>query len=92
VTIAAALLTIAVFQRFADSAQTIGIGLPRGLGDADSSFRLTMIGYWVVGLPVGLACAYLLGLHTFGMGIGLAVGLFSAATLLLCRFGPLGAG
>jgi MATE family, multidrug efflux pump len=86
-TIAAALLTIAVFQQFGDSAQTIGIGLLRGLGDTDSSFRITVIGYWVIGLPVGIACAYLLGLHTFGMWIGLAVGLFSAATLLLCRFG-----
>jgi MATE family multidrug resistance protein len=46
-----------------------------------------VIGYWVIGLPVGLACAYLLGLHTFGMWIGLAAGLFSAATLLLRMFG-----
>jgi multidrug resistance protein, MATE family len=87
VTIATALLAIAMFQQFADSAQNIGIGLLRGLGDAKSSFRITVIGYWVIGLPVGLACAYLLGLHTFGMWIGLAAGLFSAATLLLRMFG-----
>ena len=84
--IAVTLLAIAVFQQFADSAQNIGIGLLRGAEDTTSSFAITLIGYWVVGLPVGLLCAYALGLEAPGMWIGLSCGLLTAAILLLRTF------
>ncbi|MBV6757876.1 MATE family efflux transporter [Rhodococcus opacus] len=84
--IAVVLLAIAVFQQFADSAQNIGIGLLRGAEDTTSSFAITLIGYWVVGLPVGLLFAYGLGLHAPGMWIGLSCGLLTAAILLLRTF------
>lgn len=84
--IAVTLLAIAVFQQFADSAQNIGIGLLRGAEDTTSSFAITLIGYWVVGLPVGLLCAYVLDLEASGMWIGLSCGLLTAAVLLLRTF------
>jgi MATE family multidrug resistance protein len=86
VSIATVLLAIAIFQQFADSAQNIGIGLLRGVGDTASSFGITLIGYWLVGLPVGLLFAFGFGLDTYGMWIGLSCGLLTAAILLLRTF------
>ncbi|QHE74174.1 hypothetical protein GFS60_07868 (plasmid) [Rhodococcus sp. WAY2] len=40
----------------------------------------------MVGLPVGLLCAYGLGLEAPGMWIGLSCGLLAAAVLLLRTF------
>ncbi|MEA1798298.1 MULTISPECIES: hypothetical protein [Rhodococcus] len=80
------LLAIAVFQQFADSGQNIGIGLLRGAEDTTSSFKMTLIGYWEVGLPVGLLCAHGLDLKAPGMWIGLSCGLLTAAVLLLRTF------
>ncbi|MCQ4121576.1 MATE family efflux transporter [Rhodococcus tibetensis] len=86
VSIATVLLAIAIFQQFADSAQNIGIGLLRGVGDTASSFGITLIGYWLVGLPVSLLFAFGFGLETYGMWIGLSCGLLTAAILLLRTF------
>ncbi|NDK88294.1 MATE family efflux transporter [Gordonia desulfuricans] len=84
--VATVLLAIAVFQQFVDSAQNIGIGLLCGVQDTTSSFAITLIGYWVVGLPVGLILAYGLGLETTGIWVGLSCGLLIAALLLLRTF------
>lgn len=85
--IAKVLLIIAVVQQLVDCAQNIGVGLLRGLGDTRSGFRITLFGYWVVGLPVLLACAYPLGLGGYGVWVGLCAGLAVTALLLQRRFG-----
>lgn len=84
--IAMALLAVAAFQQFVDSAQNIGIGLLRGLHDTSSSFVITIVGYWVVGFPVGLLLAYVADLEAVGMWLGLSAGLTTAAVLLLIVF------
>jgi MATE family multidrug resistance protein len=81
------LLLVAVLQQFLDCAQNIGVGLLRGLGNTKSGFRITLIGYWVVGLPVLMICAYSFGLRGAGVWLGLCAGLAVTATLLLRRFG-----
>ncbi|MEW5809747.1 MAG: MATE family efflux transporter [Actinomycetota bacterium] len=86
VSIAVALLAVAMFQQFADSAQNIAIGLLRGVGDTKSSLGITVVGYWVVGLPVGLVLAHLAGLGAVGMWLGLSAGLLTAAVLLIVTF------
>ncbi|MGH3786501.1 MAG: hypothetical protein ACRDRG_08100, partial [Pseudonocardiaceae bacterium] len=72
---------------FMDCAQNIGVGLLRGLGNTKSSLHITFIGYWIVGLPVLLLFAYVLGMDGPGVWIGLCSGLAVTAFLLLRRFG-----
>ncbi|WP_428936389.1 MATE family efflux transporter [Streptomyces sp. ACT015] len=85
-TIATHLLTVTAFLQFFDCAQNIGIGLLRGLDDTRSGFRITLIGYWAVGLPVSWLLAHALRLDTVGIWLGLLTGLAATALLLLRRF------
>ncbi|MFD4726733.1 MATE family efflux transporter [Streptomyces seoulensis] len=85
-TIAAHLLVITAFLQFFDCAQNIGVGLLRGLDDTKSGFRITLIGYWAVGLPTAWLLAYALRLDTAGIWLGLLTGLAATALLLLRRY------
>ena len=70
----------------ADTLQNIGVGLLRGLDDTRSGFRLTVIGYWAIGLSLVWLLARPLGLGATGAWLGLAGGLATTAALLLARF------
>ncbi|MCX5149838.1 MATE family efflux transporter [Streptomyces sp. NBC_00320] len=85
-TIATQLLLVTAFLQFFDCAQNIGVGLLRGLDDTKSGFRITLIGYWAVGLPASWLLAYALGLDTLGIWLGLLIGLATTAVLLLRRY------
>ncbi|EDY49556.1 efflux protein [Streptomyces clavuligerus] len=84
--IAAQLLIVTAFLQFFDCAQNIGVGLLRGLDDTKSGFRITLIGYWVVGLPTVWVFSHALGLDTLGIWLGLLTGLATTAVLLLRRY------
>ncbi|MBT2508703.1 MATE family efflux transporter [Streptomyces sp. ISL-98] len=84
--IATQLLVVTVFLQFFDCAQNIGVGLLRGLDDTKSGFRITLIGYWAVGLPAAWLLARPLGLDTLGIWLGLLTGLATTAVLLLRRY------
>ncbi|MGW6454807.1 MATE family efflux transporter [Streptomyces sp. NPDC055078] len=84
--IAAQLLVITAVLQFFDCAQNIGVGLLRGLDDTRSGFRITLVGYWAVGLPAAWLLAHPLGLDTFGIWLGLLTGLATTAVLLLRRY------
>ncbi|WXL24104.1 MATE family efflux transporter [Ectopseudomonas mendocina] len=79
------LLIAAVLQIF-DASQNIGNGILRGTGDTAGPFRISLLGYWLVGLP----CAYLLGFLTgfgiYGVWMGQAIGLAATAVLLGVSF------
>jgi len=47
---------------------------------------LAGFGYWIIGLPCGLALAFPLGLGPLGIWIGLAIGLFIVSGLMLARW------
>ncbi|MDX3231669.1 MATE family efflux transporter [Streptomyces sp. ME19-01-6] len=85
-TIATHLLIVTAFLQFFDCAQNIGVGLLRGLDDTKSGFRITLIGYWAVGLPASWALAFPAGLETLGVWLGLLGGLATTAALLLRRY------
>jgi MATE family multidrug resistance protein len=80
------LLFFAIAQQFLKGAQNISVGLLRGLGNTKSGFRITLVGYWVVGTPAMLLFGYGLGLHAPGVWIGLCAGFGATAILLLRRF------
>lgn len=75
----------AVFQ-LSDGAQVSAAGALRGIKDTRVPMIITVIAYWVVGLPAG----YALGLHTAlgprGLWCGFIGGLTVAAVLLAWRF------
>ncbi|MBT2421077.1 MATE family efflux transporter [Streptomyces sp. ISL-22] len=84
--IATNLLLIAAVLQFFDCAQNIGVGLLRGLDDTRSGFRITLIGYWLIGLPAAWLLGHLADLETAGVWLGLLTGLAATALLLLRRY------
>ncbi|MCX4096187.1 MATE family efflux transporter [Nocardia sp. alder85J] len=86
VELAHGLLLIAIVLQFFDAAQNIGNGLLRGVQDTRAGFRLSLVGYWVVGLPTALVLALPAGLGAAGVWWGLTAGLAATATLMLRRY------
>ncbi|MGU7773864.1 MATE family efflux transporter [Burkholderia sp. MR1-5-21] len=84
--LATGLLTIAALLQIFDCSQNIGVGILRGLGDVKSAFRISIVGYWMIGLPVAWATGVMLGYGIYGIWIGLAIGLAATATMLLRKF------
>ena len=86
VAIAAKLLIAAAIFQLSDSAQVIVLGALRGLQDVKIPTLITFVSYWVIGFPI----SYFLGKEeayaSFGIWLGLLVGLTSAAILLYIRF------
>ncbi|MGW8554906.1 MATE family efflux transporter [Streptomyces tubercidicus] len=85
VTIATHLLLIAAVLQFFDCTQNIGVGLLRGLDDTKGGFHVTLIGYWLIGLPAAWLLGHT-GLDTTGIWLGLLTGLAATALLLLRRY------
>ncbi|ADG98888.1 MATE efflux family protein [Segniliparus rotundus DSM 44985] len=84
--IARTLLLVGVIEQFFDCWQNVSVGLLRGLGDTKSGFRITLLGYWAVGLPTVLTLAYGLDFGGVGVWLGLCAGLATTAALLYRRF------
>jgi MATE family multidrug resistance protein len=84
--LAATLLGIAGLFQLADGVQSVAAGALRGLKDTTVPMLLAGLGYWVIGLPVGLLLALRLGFGPTGIWIGLATGLFLVAALMLARW------
>ncbi|MFG1792536.1 MATE family efflux transporter [Nocardia sp. NPDC049149] len=81
--IAHTFLCVAVVLQFFDAAQTLGVGLLRGLTETGVGFRASLLGNWVVGLPVALLLTFPLGLGAIGVWLGLTAGLATAAILMV---------
>lgn len=79
----------ATFQLF-DGIQVVSFGVLRGAGDVRVPSMANLIGYWVVGLPLGGALAFWFDLGVRGVWIGLAIALICVALLLLTRVRSMG--
>jgi MATE family multidrug resistance protein len=75
----------AAFQIF-DAAQVVGANLLRGLKDTRVPMIFAAIGYWAIGLPVGVLLAFTFGMGGAGVWLGFVVALMVAAALMLGRF------
>lgn len=84
--LAATLLVVAGLFQLADGLQAVASGALRGLKDTTVPMLLTGIGYWAVGLPLGLALAFPFGLGAVGIWIGLAAGVVMVAALMTRRW------
>jgi MATE family multidrug resistance protein len=84
-TLATHLLTVAALLQWFDCWQNIGVGLLRGLDDTAGGFRMTLIGYWGVGLPTAWLIGHSAKLGPVGVWLGLTIGLITTSGLLLHR-------
>ena len=82
----AALLMIAGVFQLADGVQAVAAGALRGLKDTRVPMLLAALGYWGLGLPLGIALALWAGLEARGVWWGLAAGLAIVAVLMLRRW------
>jgi MATE family multidrug resistance protein len=76
---------VAAFEVF-DGVQTVTTGALRGLGETRVPMIANLVGYWVFGLPLGLALCFALHRGIFGLWIGLTLALILIATTLLLRW------
>jgi MATE family multidrug resistance protein len=79
------LIGIAGVFQILDGTQAVGCGVLRGAADTRVAALINFIGYWVVGLPLGLVLAFPFGLGPRGLWWGLTVGLALVSLLLLLR-------
>jgi MATE family multidrug resistance protein len=75
----------AAFQIF-DGIQTVCTGALRGLGETRMPMIANLVGYWVLGLPLGLILCFTLKWGIYGLWIGLTLALIIIASSLLLRW------
>ena len=80
------LLGLAAAFQICDGIQTVSTGALRGLGETRVPMLANLVGYWVLGLPLGLGLCFLLHWGIYGLWIGLLVALFIIAATLLARW------
>ena len=76
--------TAAIAQ--AHGAQVVGAGMLRGLHDTRVPMLFALVGYWVIGLGVGVWLAFYRGWQGVGIWTGLAAGLAFVAVLMVARW------
>jgi len=86
ITLAVSFLAFAALFQIFDGAQAVASGMLRGLHDTTVPMIYAAIGYWGIGLPLGLLLAFPMGFQGNGIWIGLSSGLAAVAVLLLARW------
>ncbi len=86
IAVSASLLVIAGMFQLSDGVQVVGLGVLRGMEDVKFPTWITLVAYWVVGLPLGYFLAFEMGLAEKGIWYGLLIGLSSTAVILFYRF------
>lgn len=86
IALAATFLSFAALFQVVDGAQAVGSGMLRGLHDTRVPMLFAAVGYWGVGLPLGVVLAFPLGLAGSGIWMGLAAGLAVVAVLMTWRW------
>jgi len=86
IALAVSFLKVAAAFQLADGAQVIGAGMLRGLHDTRWPLVFALVGYWVVGLGIGVWLAFGRDWRGVGIWVGLASGLAAVAALMLLRW------
>lgn len=79
-------LAFAALFQVADGAQAVSAGMLRGLQDTTVPMIYAALGYWGIGLTLGVSLAFYFGVGGSGIWIGLCSGLAVVAVLLLYRW------
>jgi len=83
---AANLLLIAALFQLSDGIQCVSLGVLRGISDTKVPTVITIIAYWIIGIPVGWVLAKYFDLTLYGIWFGLSIGLTFSAVFLTWRF------
>lgn len=75
----------AAFQVF-DGIQTIATGSLRGLGETRIPMLANLVGYWILGLPLGFFLCFALHWGIYGLWIGLTLALIVISMWLILRW------
>lgn len=76
------LLFVAAAFQFFDGLQITANGALRGAGNTHSGLYVQLIGFWLIGLPVGCWLGFHLHYGAIGLWLGLCAGLIVAGVLL----------
>jgi MATE family multidrug resistance protein len=79
------LVLAAAFQIF-DGIQTVSTGALRGLGETRIPMLANLVGYWALGLPLGLTLCFALRWGIYGLWSGILMALIVIALVLLARW------
>ncbi len=80
------LLLVAAFFQIFDGIQVVSAGALRGAGETTSPFVANIVGYWLIGIPLGLYLCFTRQMGVVGLWWGLCAGLATVAIMLLARF------
>jgi MATE family multidrug resistance protein len=79
---ASLLLVVAVFQLF-DGLQVVATGALRGAGNTHTPMLTNLLGYWLIGIPLGSFLAFKLHWGPAGVWTGLCVALIIIGCVLV---------
>lgn len=85
ISLTAHFLIYAIFFQISDAIATPVQGVLRGYKDVNPGFWISLLAYWIIGLPLGYVLANFTGQGPYGYWVGLITGLAVAAVLLLRR-------
>ena len=86
IAIASQLIVVAGLFQYADGLQAVGAAMLRGITDVKVPMIIAFVAYIVVGLSVGLLCAFPMRMGSAGIWIGFICGLALAAICFHIRF------
>ena len=76
------LLFVAAIFQFFDGLQITATGALRGAGNTHAGLIVQIVGYWIIGLPIGYVLAFRLHHGAVGLWLGLCAGLIVAGIAL----------
>ena len=86
ITIASQLIVLAGLFQYADGLQAVGASRLRGITDVKVPMVIAFVSYILIGLSVGLLCAFPLNMDAAGIWIGFIFALAVAAICFHIRF------
>lgn len=87
IAVASTLLPIAALFQVFDGTQAVGCGILRGIADTRVAAAINLVGYWALGLPLGIGFAFHYAMGPRGLWWGLTIGLAVVAVLVALRIG-----
>ena len=84
--ISASLLVIVAFFQVSDGTQTVGLGILRGITDMKIPTLITLVAYWLIGLPSGYLLAFKVNMGIYGVWYGLLISLTASGLFMMLRF------
>ncbi len=86
IAIAATIFVVFAFSQVMDGVQSTMTGALRGLSDTGFPAVVSMLSYWVLGLPLGWVLAHPVGMGPAGIWAGFVIALGLAGVVLVWRF------